>query len=167
MGSRSIGPRTTFDENAAGLRFSRRESLLLGASAAVGTACSVGVDDEPSEPIGTSEQAFTFVPQADVNFSSVPSWTYSRIVSFFNWVRDVRWLEDQVNGWLLRRISWLYPDAGCEARSELVVQYASMNFLTKPYKLFVLGDLRPTTDNHPSGSVRWGSHVAPVVRSSA
>jgi hypothetical protein len=89
-----------------------------------------------------------------------------RATSFFNWVRDVRWVEDQVNGWQLRRISWLDPDAGCEARAEVVVHRATQNFLTKPYKLFVTGDLNPLTGNHPDGFVHWGVHLAPVVRRS-
>src|SRR5690606_548091 len=108
------------------------------------------------------QQGYTWVTPDNIDFSSVPSWPYSTIVNFFKFARDVRWLR----GRIMRRVSWLYPDAGCEARSEIIVHRAGLALLSKPYKILAISDLRVNTNNHPSGHVNWGFHVAPVVKSS-
>lgn len=75
--------------------------------------------------------------------------------------RDERWLYQVGKPFFARRVSWLYPDAGCEARSEIVCYRAKQSLVTKPYKLFANGRMKPKTMNHVDRYVTWGVHVAP------
>ena len=131
------------------------------------SACGSADDYESNESIGAIAQAHTWVKPTNVSFASVPSWPYQTIVDFFNFARDVRWLKMNGNPYFKRRVSWLYPDGGCEARAEIIAYRAGISLLPKPYKIFVVNDLMLYTNNHPNGSVNWGHHVAPVVRSSS
>src|SRR5690606_38024642 len=70
---------------------------------------------------------------AENGFSSL-----SDLQKAFSYVRDLRFLSDNVNN-LMRRSTWLYPDDGCFARSAMMVgQLASQVQLAK---IFVFGEL--------------------------
>lgn len=141
-----------------------RRSFLLGAGAALSTGCGEGA--EPwEESFAIAGEAVTYAPAGSVDFSSVPSWPYQTILNFFAFARDVRWLRMDGAPNIYRRVSWLYPDNGCESRSEIICHRAQISLLTKPYKIFVVGRVAPDTPNHPNGYVEWGFHVAPVVKS--
>jgi hypothetical protein len=131
-------------------------------AAALGAACGPAGDIESEEPIESLE-----LPAAD--YSNVPSWTWENISNCFAFARDVRWLKMDGDPNFSRRASWLYPDQGCEARAEIICYRAGLALLKKPYKAFVSGNLKVTTDNAPPGKtyVTWGYHIAPIVKSSA
>lgn len=82
----------------------------------------------------------------------------------FKRIRDLRFLRERDRPDFLRRISWLYPDDGCYARSQL----SNLNFadweIPVPDKVFAFGDLAVDTPNSPHGSVSWWYHVAPIVQ---
>jgi hypothetical protein len=130
-------------------------------------ACGAADGAEAGEPIATGAEGFTWVRPENANFSRVPSWSKLTATDFFFMVRDERWLHQVGKPFFERRISWLYPDEGCEARAEIVCYRAKQSLLTKPYKLFANGRMRPKTTNHVDRVVTWGVHVAPVVKNSA
>lgn len=80
----------------------------------------------------------------------------------FEKIRDDRPLKDTRGN--LRRLTWLYPDDGCYARSAMVQKKLE----TKPYRgfqqIFIFGNLTLATQNHPTGQVSWWYHVAPIIR---
>lgn len=79
-------------------------------------------------------------------------------------IRDQQPLRDQ-NG-NLRRLTWLFPDDGCFARSALAQNFASHLPNTKLKQIFIFGNLDAKTPNHPSGHVTWWYHVAPIIKTS-
>jgi len=139
-----------------------RRQLLLGAGAAtLGAACGPADEFDSEESIDT-------VQQPAPNYTGVPSWSWQTINNFFTQVRDIRWLRE--NGYTFpRRISWLYPDGGCEARAEIICNRAQISFLTRPYKIYVMGVLRFTTPYAAPGwtNVTWPWHIAPIVKNSS
>jgi hypothetical protein len=96
-----------------------------------------------------------------LDFSSVPQWSDYDINDQFAKIRDNRYMT--VSNFQ-RRISWMYPDDGCFARAEQFDVLAANSGKARPYKMFAMGDLRVSTNNHPNGYVEWGWHVVPVVR---
>lgn len=143
----------------------RRRLLLGGGAAALSVACG-GADDfqYEAEAVGTLAQAQTSTP----DFSAVPEWSWSHIYNGFVWIRDARYLTWPDFPAFKRRITWLYPESGCEARAELVGHWIANRYgEQEPYKIFVVGDVTLETENHPDGSVSWGWHVVPVIKSSA
>jgi hypothetical protein len=104
-------------------------------------------------------------------FSAVPTWSDADILSMFPLTRDNQYLTDENNDTSpLRRISWMFPENGCQTRAELVAVQAAQAGKLPPYKLFAFNfpqDLRVYTDNTPSGMVTWGWHVAAVVKNTA
>jgi hypothetical protein len=162
MGSRILDSNLGRGREAGDERRVIRRHLLLGAGAAtLGAACGPAEEYEGEEPIDT-------VALAAADYSNVPSWTWTSITGFFAFVRDTRWLKMDGSPNFDRRVSWLYPDGGCEARAEIISHRAGITFRPKPYKLYAAGALRLTTNNAPPGRtyVTWGFHIAPVVKSS-
>lgn len=109
------------------------------------------------------------VAVASANFSAIPSWSNARIREQFRRTRDTRFIYSDDDPSFIRRSSWMYPDNGCFARSELVVDHVADVGISKPYKLFSFAttqNLHVTTSNHPDGFVEWSWHVVPVVKSS-
>lgn len=113
---------------------------------------------------------------ADLTFPNVPRWSDADILAQFAAVRDDRYLTEPSRPLFLRRITWLYPEDGCQARAEQVNVRVSRPGVgkLKPHKLFVFGNylryppgLVVDTDNSFEGRVQWGWHVAPVVKNSA
>ena len=152
-----------------GVRLGRRGLLMgLGAAALAGACGS-------AEGGGALGESFEAVPKAAslqwttkdaANFSSVPSWTWEKILSFFNMVRDARWLGMTGSPGFARRIPWLYPDGGCEERAEVMVWLGrALMGSSEPYKIFARGMMCIDSENAPK-PVCWATHVAAVVRSS-
>jgi hypothetical protein len=143
------------------LRVFRRQLLLGAGAATLGAACGPAGDFDSEEPIESVELPLP-------NYTGVPSWSWTTISNFYTFVRDVRWLRMDGGGSFNRRISWLYPDGGCEARAQIICHRAQISLLATPYKAYVAGLLRFTTNNAAPGwsSVTWGFHIAPIVKSS-
>lgn len=117
----------------------------------------------------------SLVHPSQASFKNVPTWSDADIQTQFAAMRDTRYLQDNLHpDPSPRRISWLYPEDGCEMRAELAASMAGDAGKTRPYKLFAFavaqngdGLLRVYTPNATDGIVRWPWHVAPVVRNSA
>ncbi len=114
------------------------------------------------------------VHPANANFKNVPTWSDADISAQFQAMRDTRYLYATSNPSFARRISWLYPQDGCQVRAELAASMAGDAGKVRPYKLFVFAVdqnsnslLRLYTANDPSGVVTWPWHVAPVVKNTA
>jgi hypothetical protein len=87
---------------------------------------------------------------------------------FFKY-RDSRFIDftddqEQFGGPAIRRLSWLYPDDGCFARTEIFIHEMIKDAYPAPKRIFVFGELKVKTDNHPDKSVRWWYHTTPIVR---
>ncbi|HVJ63668.1 MAG TPA: protein-glutamine glutaminase family protein [Bdellovibrionota bacterium] len=87
-----------------------------------------------------------------------------KLQKIFETYRDRRFLPDPQDATFLRRLSWMYPDDGCFARAEFLGRLVEADSLPSVGKLFVFGDLRAPTPNHPSGEVQWWYHVAGAYR---
>jgi hypothetical protein len=148
-------------ERSDELRILRRQLLLGAGAAALGAACGAAGDADAEEPIDALE-----LPAP--NYTGVPSWSWSTITAFFTFVRDVSWLKMDGDRYTSRRVSWLYPDGGCDSRAEIICHRAGISLLARPYKAYAWGALKFTTNNAPPGktSVNWGFHIAPIVKSS-
>lgn len=89
---------------------------------------------------------------------------FESMSGLFRQLRDDRFLFQSGRPNFPRRISWLYPDDGCFVRAELsrkkLVEYGGPT----PVKLFVFGDLKAKTKNHPRGVVYWWFHVVTAYR---
>ena len=59
-------------------------------------------------------------------------------------------------------IPFLYPDDGCWARAHEMCRLM-INAGVTPKKVWIDGNLRANTSNHPNCYIRWGWHVAPTV----
>lgn len=116
---------------------------------------------------GVVYEAKTDLATAAAYLAEAPTWTDAQIQAEFTKTRDARYLYDSDTPDFARRLSWLYPDDGCYARAEQVVEMAEDAGLAKPYKLFAFGPLVVDTPNHPYGSVSWWYHVVPVVKNTA
>jgi hypothetical protein len=111
---------------------------------------------------------------AGLSFANVPTWSNADILAQFAATRDDRYMTEPSKPSFPRRITWLYPLNGCEARAEQVNARVAQAGKVKPYKLFVFGNynqypdgLRFTTVNSYEGQATWTWHVAPVVKNSA
>lgn len=61
-------------------------------------------------------------------------------------------------------IPFNYPDDGCWARAhEMCRLIIASNILAQPRKIWIYGNLKVSTRNHPNCSVEWGWHVAPTL----
>jgi hypothetical protein len=124
---------------------------------------------EPDTVLG----AVGTVAEAELSLATlnVPGWSDANIKSVFQAVRDTRYLTDPSNPTFPRRISWLYPESGCEARAHQVVVRAAAQFgLPRPWKLWAFAYSDPmviSTPNAQSGSVQFVNHVAAVVKTLA
>ncbi|MGE0632434.1 MAG: protein-glutamine glutaminase family protein [Pseudobdellovibrionaceae bacterium] len=97
-------------------------------------------------------------------FSQIPEWeSFDKLKTLFLTTRDMRLLKDESHAGL-RRITWLYPDDGCFARSSLIHSHSKEKKTQKLENVFVFGSLTAKTKNHPSGMVYWWYHVAPAAR---
>lgn len=59
-------------------------------------------------------------------------------------------------------IPFLYPDDGCMERAHEMCRLILEERVT-PAKIWIVGDLRPLSNNHPTCAVRWSVHVAPFL----
>jgi hypothetical protein len=104
-------------------------------------------------------------PYNRIDFSNLPTWTYEQLMETFVFIRDLRFVSSEDKPDFLRRLSWLYPDDGCSTRagfmSFLLTQHIG---LPQPMRLFIFGDLRVATEQHPRGQVSWWYHTALVLR---
>lgn len=83
------------------------------------------------------------------------------INELFTNIRDPRFIKSTPFD---RRPSFLFPDDGCFARSEVMSQHIEKLYKFKPSKIFAFGDLEVETPNTPYGVVTWWYHVAPVIQ---
>lgn len=60
-------------------------------------------------------------------------------------------------------IPFTFPDDGCWGRAHEMARLMIAAGV-QPEKVWIYGNLRVRTSNHPSCEVRWGWHVAPVLR---
>ncbi len=120
-----------------------------------------------SSSSSTSDIAISHAaPLNDLDFSKLEAWSdYNEIVQAFELGRDERFMDWKVDTTdFLRRPTWLYPDDGCYARADVFRDHIKTSgFTGKVYKLFVFGNLKVRTSNHPSGFVSWWYHVVPLV----
>lgn len=63
----------------------------------------------------------------------------------------------------LSYIPFSYPDSGCYARAHEMGLLLDQRGIISA-KIFLFGDLKVKTKNHPKGEVNWLYHVAPIVR---
>lgn len=115
-----------------------------------------------------------FMIAKDYSDNEQPDWnSHQLMMDKFYYVRDTRMLDWIIpETWELpnsgeefpRRITWMYPDDGCYARAEMMVNslQESIAPLTM-MKIFVFGNLYVETDNSPNGFVQWWYHVAPTI----
>jgi glutaminase-like protein len=61
-------------------------------------------------------------------------------------------------------IPFLYPDDGCHARAHRMCELLLRERQVHAAKVWLFGELRTRTRNHPDCAVRWIYHVAPVLR---
>ena len=109
----------------------------------------------------------SMVTMSSASFSNVPTWSDADILSYFDSLRDRRYLVGTQNPGVQRRISWMWPDDGCFTRAEQFVGLAGDAGKTRPYKLFAFGGLRVYTSNAALGVIDWGYHVVPIVKNTA
>lgn len=86
----------------------------------------------------------------------------SEVNELFQFLRDKRDFVDDAD--FKRRITWLYPDDGCYARSALMQSMLNNKIKESWNQVFVFGNLDLKTEFHPNGFVTWWYHVAPIVR---
>ncbi len=84
--------------------------------------------------------------------------------ALFEDIRDHLPLKDSKRR--TRRLTWLYPDDGCYARSALAQLRLKTHAVTHFQQIFIFGNLVADTANHPAGEVTWWYHVVPIVRTS-
>lgn len=99
---------------------------------------------------------------SQIDWKVVPETKIEDLTIQFRSTRDVKILKDQEQR--DRRITWLYPDDGCYARAELVVDQLEDQNSVVPMKIFAFGNLNVATKNSPAGTVTWWYHVAPILR---
>lgn len=107
----------------------------------------------------------------NIDVQSIQQWdSYEQVNQYFLLVRDTRFIEDPKIKGTYRRISWMLPDFGCNARAALAIEYLKkFKNLLLPNKLFIfvdhkVGPLLIETNFSPEGDVEWMEHVALVVR---
>ena len=101
----------------------------------------------------------------DLDLSVLPEWEDVEFVSEkFEYVRDLKFLKTEEQPNLMRRSSWLYPDNGCYARASLMIENLSKAKVELPWKVFIFGNLKVKTENHPRGYVKWWYHVVPIIK---
>lgn len=88
--------------------------------------------------------------------------TTKQALELFIYMRDKRDFFDQSD--FKRRITWLYPDDGCFARSAIMQGLIKEKANEAWSQIFLFGNLKLQTKYSPNGSVTWWYHVAPVVR---
>jgi hypothetical protein len=102
-----------------------------------------------------------------IDTSAVPSFTRADLDRAFAFVRDQRRISWKTpdGADFARRLTWLYPDDFCFARAEAMSQWVEGQLsLPRLPKVWIFGNLRVETANHPSGAVTWWYHVAPIAK---
>ncbi len=94
----------------------------------------------------------------------VPSLTATQLSDAFEKIREDRGLRMSGQPDTPRRISWLYPENGCENRANEAAQLLERSGFPLPYFARATGELGLDTPNDVAGRVRWDGHVAPLVR---
>lgn len=100
--------------------------------------------------------------QKDIAWKQIPEMSAADLHEAFVLLRDEKKLLDGHYRW--RRLPWYFPDSGCFARAESMVNRIESRYGISPFKLFAFGNLVAKTAYEPSGLVKWWYHVAPVVR---
>jgi hypothetical protein len=114
---------------------------------------------------GSSTAVGSKAALSTIDFSVLPDYkSFEVAMGVFQQIRDVQFLNDPDFSNVLRRSSWLYPQDGCFARAQLVVNNIDHMGLANPKKLFIFGNLKVNTDYSSKGYVTWWYHVVPTVR---
>lgn len=110
-----------------------------------------------------STPAININPQEILKKQNNLPWEYDEVVKAFNLTRDHQFLSFNDFDIKFRRSTWLYPDDGCFARSDLLIKNALEFNFPKMQKIFSFGNLSVLTGNNPNGNVSWWYHVVPIV----
>lgn len=102
-------------------------------------------------------------PYQNSYFINIPRWDAYQLQSWFQEVRDERYLDWSGQRNMKRRLTWLYPIDGCYARANMVIRRIRDKKRPIPKKIFVFGNLWFHTAFAPGGKVGWWYHVAPIV----
>lgn len=101
----------------------------------------------------------------DLDLDAIPRWeSRAQVQRGFEQIREVRFNFSDAQPHFARRSTWLFPDDGCFARAALAADNLARWSFPETAKVFSFGNLVVATTNHPSGSVSWWYHVAPIVR---
>lgn len=111
----------------------------------------------------TSDTARDMAVGATVVQPNAVVWTAAQLQKGFETLRDATTSGDPDMPNVPRRLTWLYPDDGCFARSAYGAHILEAAGYPVPSTVFTFGDLQVSTSNHPNGIVTWSYHVAPVV----
>ncbi len=104
-------------------------------------------------------------PLSELDTSRAPQWRASfTLAEGFKRVRDSRFMDDAEHQGFKRRSTWLFPDDGCFARAQLMLENLRQWGGFQPAKAFIFGNLEVKTANAPGGSVSWWYHVVPVLK---
>jgi len=104
------------------------------------------------------------VPLEKLDISEIPELdSMTDLEIKFNYSRDTRFIAP-TGSELPRRLTWLFPDDGCFARSEMAAREIIDTSFPAPKKFFAFGDLSVVTENSPYGIVHWWYHVVPIYR---
>lgn len=145
-------------------------SAMRSRTESVGTAYRRYLDrlkqSRTYEDISQDDSALKMAkPLSELDASRAPQWRGSlTMTEGFKRVRDTRFLDDVDHQGFKRRSSWLFPDDGCFARAQLMLENLRQWGGFEPAKAFIFGNLEVKTANAPGGSVSWWYHVVPVLK---
>lgn len=134
------------------------------------------LDEAACEPIEPEEEG-DFTPYdrtasalqrrvEELPISLLPEWDAAFLQPAFERIRDERFQCDPKRPSFARRLTWLRPAVGCEARAELVSAKLGEWGYPRPGKVFAFGwpDLTVSTPNSETGTQSFPWHVAAAVR---
>ena len=94
-----------------------------------------------------------------LQLDKIPHWPKEKNHKlFFENARDNRFMKDKGN--FSRRITWLYPDDGCFARTELMAQQIEKQGAPAGVKIYAFGSLINESAYSDGGPTEWWYHVA-------
>lgn len=108
---------------------------------------------------------------SNIDVQSIQAWqSYEQVEKYFFLIRDARFIEDPQHQGVYRRISWMYPDYGCNPRAFFAIEYLKQyKDLPLPNKIFIFDIVESLsfsvdTPFSKRGHVNWNDHVALAVR---
>ncbi len=106
-----------------------------------------------------------------LNIQAIQAWeSYEQVEKYFFLLRDTRFIKDPRIEGFKRRISWMLPDFGCDARAAIGVEFLkTFKELPLPNKIFIFDNtnenkLVAKTAFSLWGDVEWVDHVSLAVR---